>query len=126
MAVNIVVANKILISVVENYDITETAVVSTEGIFPFNAGVTGVVNVAELPSDFCISKYEYEEGQLVRLPDPEPAPTTKTEAQKLLAELDKKFDPRWFEDLVTGSPMHDRYVAWSSRREELREIIRNG
>ncbi len=51
---------------------------------------------------------------------------TAAEALVLLAELDAQFDPRWFEDLVTGSPMHDRYVAWSSRREELREIIRNG
>jgi hypothetical protein len=88
--------------------------------------VTDVVDGVTLPGGFCISKYKYEEGQLVSLPDPDPVPPTKEEAQKLLAELDEKFDPRWFEDLVTGSPMHDRYVAWSSRREELREIIRNG
>ena len=53
-------------------------------------------------------------------------PMTADQAQAELNRLDAQFDPRWFEDLVAGSPMHDRYVAWSSRREELREIIRNG
>lgn len=58
--------------------------------------------------------------------DPGPQPMTVDQAKAELAQLDAQFDPRWFEDLVAGLEPHERYAEWSARREELREIIRNG
>jgi MoxR-like ATPase len=52
---------------------TETGWVTPDGVYPINAGVTGVATVPSLPADFAINLYEWRNGALVRLPDP-PAP----------------------------------------------------
>ena len=56
----------------------------------------------------------------------DPPPMTAEQALAALRVLDGQFDPRWFEDLASGAPMHERYTAWANRRAELRAIVNGG
>lgn len=56
----------------------------------------------------------------------DPPPMTAEQAIAALRILDAQFDPRWFEDLAAGAPLHERFTAWRDRREALRAIVDGG
>lgn len=123
----LILADEVIVAAIESeVSETEGSYVSIDGVFPFQAGVTGKIEVGSLPGDFAPHKYVWRNNQVEKLPDPDPQPMTVDQAKAELAQLDAQFDPRWFEDLVAGLDPHERYAEWSARREELREIIRNG
>lgn len=116
----LILAGDVILSAAALVEETAEGYITPDGIYTFRAGVTGKVET-NVPPGFHPSLYTWDNG-LVRK---DPPPMTADQARAALAVTDGQFDPRWLEDLVNGE-MHERYLAWSKRREELRSIIRGG
>ena len=117
----LILAGDVILSASPLVEETAEGYITPDGIFPFRAGVTGKVEVSDLPAGFHPALYLWD-GGLVRR---DPPPMTADQARAALAITDGQFDPRWLEDLV-GGEMHERYLTWSNRRDELRAVIRGG
>lgn len=122
----LILAGEVIVAVAGLVETREDAIVTPDGVFPFAAGVTGTQTVDSLPADFRSDRYVWRDGALERLPDPDPPPMTAEQALAALRVLDAQFDPRWFEDLAAGAPLHERFTAWRDRREALRAIVDGG
>ena len=73
---HLILAGAAIVAVADAIETDDEGITTPDARYPYNAGVTEVVEWAaeDLPADFQIGRYEFEAGEFRRLPDPPPAP----------------------------------------------------
>lgn len=72
---HLILAGASIVAAADEIETDDDGITTPDARYPYNAGVTGSVewDAADLPDDFAPSRYEFDDGAFVRLPDP-PAP----------------------------------------------------
>jgi len=103
----------------------ETGFSTPDAFYPWTSGITGTVEVSDIPADFAPHRYQWVDGALDRLPDPPPTQAqidAVIEARRLayVAESDHLF-MAWQGAAATDAPdQNARKAAWLAARNAVR------
>ena len=70
----LILAGSAIVAVADTIETDADGITTADARYPFNAGVTEVVewDADDLPEDFALGRYEFADGAFARLPDPPP------------------------------------------------------